>query len=830
MQKEIFPIVGMHCASCKSLIEKMVRKLDGVMNVNVNYATEKMIVEFDDHKTNLEQIGAKVASAGHYRLVTDKDGETVLSAPGGMQHDQHQEAMDVHTSAHDHAKMLKAGEYKKLKFKVGILGLGSIIFLVFMIWGIAFKINSVIPDPMELFGLVLGFRVFFLIQFLLATPLLFWGGADIFDSALTALKVRAANMDTLIALGTFTAWIFSTLVTFLPSIFSTVGQSLDVFFEAAVFISFFILLGRLLEARAKGQANDAITKLLHLQAKEATVIRNEMETKIPLSEVVVGDIVIVRPGEKVPLDGVIIEGSSAIDESMITGESLPVDKKNGDKVIGSTINKSGSFKFKTEKVGKETMLSQIIAMVEEAQGSSAPVQKLADQISSVFVPVVIVIAVIAFLFWLVVAPQIGLLGSGVSPLQFALFIAITVLIIACPCALGLATPTAVSVGMGKAALLGILIKNAETLEKFQKITTIVFDKTGTLTLGEPQVSSFDVMSGLDSKVVLNKELSLAELNKYLLGLASAIELNSEHPLSKAIVKFAGKTDLTVSNFRNFEGRGVRADADNHSILIGNKTLMEESQVISCAELDAKADEYKKSGKSIAYMAIDNKMLAVFAIGDKIKENAKETIAAIHKLGIKTVLLSGDNQATSTAVANQLGITQVFAQVLPADKHGVIKQLQQQKEIVAMVGDGINDAPALVQADIGVAMGTGTDVAIESGDIILVKGTLEKVVEAIQLSKDTMQVIKQNLGWAFMYNILGIPVAAGILFPVSGLLLSPIFASAAMAFSSFSVVINSVRLKSLNKQNKFISTAGYYLFIFAVVAVIIFGGIKLGILG
>jgi Cu+-exporting ATPase len=840
MQKEIFPIIGMHCASCKVLIEKMVRKLDGINSVNVNYATEKMIVEFDETKTNLSEITEKVASAGHYRLITSAEGQTVLSSANTMQHDQPHEAMQVHTSVHDHAKMLKAEEYTKLKFKVAILAVGSIIFLFFMLWGIIVKINPGIPDPMQLFGsvkVVFGetiweFQILFLAQFLLATPLLFWGGADIFDSAITALRVRAANMDTLIALGTFTAWLFSTLVTFLPSIFSAVGQSLDVFFEAAVFITFFILLGRLLEARAKGQANDAITKLLHLQAKEATVIRAGVETKIPLSEVVVGDIVLVRPGEKIPLDGVITEGNSAIDESMITGESLPVDKKTGDKVIGATINKSGSFKFRTEKIGKDTMLSQIITMVEEAQGSSAPVQKLADQISAVFVPIVIVIAILAFLFWLVVARQIGILGPDVNPLQFALFIAITVLIIACPCALGLATPTAVAVGMGKAALMGILIKNAETLEKFQKITTIVFDKTGTLTEGEPQVSSFDVMTGLDPETVFKKKLSPEAINNYLLSIASGIEAKSEHPLSRAIVKFAassGQNNLVVNNFRALEGKGVQAEVDSQAVLIGNQLLMQENQVTKCAELETKAEAYKSSGKSVAYMAIDKKLLAVFAIGDTIKASAKGTIAAIHKLGIKTVLLSGDNKLTAEAVAHQLGISSVFSQVLPADKLQIIKQLQQQKEIVAMVGDGINDAPALVQADIGVAMGTGTDVAIESGDIILVKGTLEKVVEAIQLSKDSMQIIKQNLGWAFMYNILGIPVAAGILFPFSGILLSPIFASAAMAFSSFSVVINSVRLKSLNARNKFVSTLGYYLLVILVVGLIVIGGVKLGVI-
>jgi len=768
MTRQTFPIVGMHCAACKRLIESIVSDLNGVKAVNVNYAAEKMFIEYDKEKISLEELEKAVASAGSYKLVTSGD-ETVLASP-------------------PEAKELKKKEYEKLKRTVMLIGLGSIFFWIIMGWMLVAKQFDSVDSLKEILGdlevetgpLNLKTPLLFVIQFLLATPILFIGGRQIFSSAFSALKVRAANMDTLIALGTSTAWIFSTIVTFFPKTFSSVADELDVFFEASIFIIFFIMLGRLLEARAKAQANDAIKKLFELQAKEATVVQDGKEIKISIDEVVIGDIVVVKPGEKIPVDGEIMQGATAIDESMITGESIPVEKTKGDNVVGSTINKTGNFQFKAEKIGKDTVLSQIIQMVEQAQGSSAPIQKLADQISSVFVPIVILIATFAFLFWFLL--------DG-SSLQFSIYVATTVLIIACPCALGLATPTAVMVGMGKAALNGILIKNAQSLEIAHKINTIVFDKTGTLTKGEPEVEEFMVMDHLE-KAGFEKQ--------QLLELAKAIEEKSEHPLSQAIVKFSGKkmtSKFEVQNFKAIEGRGVEAEIDNMRILLGNERLMKEEKVMKCAELGKTATKLRKTGKTIIYMSVDGKNLAIFAIADTIKNSSKKAIQELHEMDIKTIMLTGDNESAAQSIAKQLGIDKVYSEVLPKDKLEIIKELQKGNEqIVAMVGDGINDAPALAQADIGIAMGTGTDVAIESGDIVLVKGTLDKAIESIKLSKSTMVIIKQNLGWAFGYNMLSIPIAAGVLYPFFGVLLSPMIASATMAFSSVSVVLNSLRLK------------------------------------
>lgn len=825
MTKQIYPIIGMHCASCKMLIEKMVGKVEGVKSVNVNYASEKMTVELDpegEHRNAhlLENIKKAVASAGSYKLIDNKGGDTVLASPPEAKKIESNNEMshgsghhDTSTSsAHSHAAMLKREEYQKLKRKVTLVGITAIPFLGIMIWMIL-KAFGVIMGGHAPFGFVefeqFDYRVnlFFLAQFILATPILFWGGSQFFSSTWSALKARAANMDTLIALGTTTAWIFSTVVTFTPQLFDNI--EVDVFFEAAVFIIFFILLGRLLEARAKGQANDAIKKLLELQAKEATVLRDGEEKKIPINQVLTGDIIIVRPGEKVPVDGTITKGSSTIDESMVTGESLPVTKSEGAEVIGSTINKTSTFQFEAQKVGSETMLSQIIKMVEEAQGTTAPIQKLADRISSVFVPIVIVIAILAFLFWILIAPNLGLVDDGTNVLQLATYIATTILIIACPCALGLATPTAVMVGTGKAAGKGILIKDAEALELAHKIDTIVFDKTGTLTKGLPEVTDFEFIKDLDSK----------EIHSF----AYAIENLSEHPLSNAIASYSedkqNKEPVEVDKFKAIEGRGVSGEISGKTVLLGNRRLMDENSINLDKELSNKADNLISEGKTTIYMSIDSKHVAVFALADTIKDESKQAVEQLHALGIKVVMLTGDNQKTAEAIASQLGIDEVIAEVLPGDKADKIKALQKDllgaqsdKRVVAMVGDGINDAPALAQADIGIAMGTGTDVAIEAGDIVLVKGTLDKVIETIKLSKMTLGVIKQNLFWAFGYNVISIPVAAGLLYLPFSLLLSPIIASAAMAFSSISVVFNSVRLKSLTEKNKVVSDMIFYAFI------------------
>ncbi|MCC7290126.1 heavy metal translocating P-type ATPase [bacterium] len=776
MKKEIYPVIGMHCASCKSLIENSVSEVDGVKNISVNFASEKMNVEYDETKTSLDKIKEAVSNVGSYKLVTEqKDNEMKMDMPG-----------------HDHMAMLKEEEFGKIKASVIWSGIGAIPFLIFMIWMILFN-NNLTMNPMDLFGeisLSNGYSIslFFLIQFALATPILFIAGKAIFQSALTALKVPTANMDTLIAVGTFTAWAFSTVVTFAPSLFSGLKESPEVFFEAAVFIIFFILLGRLLEANAKGKTNSAIQKLLQLQAKEAMILRDGKFVKVQISEILVGDTILLKPGEKVAVDGVISEGQSTLDESMITGESMPVTKGIGDTVVGGTINKSGSVHYTAQKIGSDTMLSQIIKIVEEAQSSQAPIQKLADKVSSVFVPVVIVISLFSFLFWLFIAPRLGLIGVDTNQFQLAIYIATTVLIIACPCALGLATPTAIMVGSGNGAGKGILLKNAEALEIAHKIDTVVFDKTGTLTIGRPEVTDF---------------LSIRGLSIQELSIIKSLEDISEHPLSRAITgyietKYKEVEPLKIENFKNNEGMGVEGNFEKNQVVVGNSKLITQRGIALSNDVNEKYLKLGSEAKSTVFIAINNEIVAIIGIADIVKEESKEAIGKLHSMSIKTVMLTGDNNQIAQSIANQLGIDKVVADVLPTQKAQAIDDIKAEnpKSIIAMVGDGVNDAPALAKADIGIAMGTGTDIAIESGDIILIKGDLNKLIDAIELSRNTMKVIKQNLFWAFGYNIIGIPIAAGLLYPVLGILLSPIIAGGAMAFSSVSVVLNSLRLKNM----------------------------------
>ncbi|HRN71160.1 MAG TPA: copper-translocating P-type ATPase, partial [Candidatus Woesebacteria bacterium] len=674
-------------------------------------------------------------------------------------------------------------------------GIGTIPFLIIMLW-MAFGMQLQWPDLDMLLGEIildnLNIRISLLhfLQLMLATPILFFGGKDIFKSAISAWRVQSSNMDTLIALGTFTAWIYSTVVTFFPRIFQGIDGGSEAYFEAAVFIIFFILLGRLLEMRAKGNAADAIKALFQLQAKDATVIRQGKEIQIPIEQVQVGDTIVVKPGGKFPVDGIVQSGISEVDESMITGESMPVSKKKGEQIIGATINKSGFITYKATKVGSDTLLAQIITLVEEAQATEAPIQRLADTISAIFVPTVISIAVIAWIFWFFVAPAIGLIGSA-QAFPFATYIAITILIIACPCALGLATPTAVMVGTGKAAAQGILIKNAEALEIAHKINTIVFDKTGTLTKGKPEVISY-------------------ELDETYNSLLYSVEKQSHHPLAEAIVSYLENkmgsriksgmmNKIKVADFKDISGKGIQAKVTNKQVVIGTESLMKEMNIKIDKKLLEKAHEFQQKAQTVSFITIDKTIVGLVGIADSIKENAKEAIAKLHRMNIKTVMITGDNKITANVVAKELGIDTVLAEVLPKDKADKIKELQNNRHnIVAMVGDGINDAPALAQADIGIAMGTGTDVAMATGDIILVTGTLEKVVDSIEISKETIGIIKQNLFWAFGYNVVGIPIAAGLLYPGFGLLLSPIMASLAMALSSISVVGNSLRLKYLVK--------------------------------
>jgi len=760
--KKTFPIIGMHCASCKALIEDVVSDLAGVTSVGVNYATEKMTIEYDPQKVDISALKKSVASAGSYELVDNSYEETVKQ-------ESHEMTLDGD---------MRVKRYVMLKNTIFWLGIGSIPFAFIMIWMTTGMFLGLMM-PEEVFGSLFFFH---LMQFLIATPILFIGGKEIFQSAVSALKVKASNMDTLIALGTGMAWIYSTIVTFFPNTFAGVSGGTEVYFEAAVFIIFFIMLGRLLEMRAKGKASEAIKALLHLQAKEATVIRNKKEIIIPIDEVVVGDIIIIKPGQKLPVDGIVSIGSTSIDESMVTGESLPVEKNIGDAVIGATINTSGSFQYRATKVGADTLLSQIIQMVEDAQATEAPIQRLADKVASVFVPSVISIAFVAWIFWLFIAPQFGIISDS-SALQFAIYIAITVLIIACPCALGLATPTAVMVGTGMAAARGILIKDAKALEIAHKIDTIVFDKTGTLTLGKPEVQTFEIES------------------KYI-SLLYSIEKQSHHPLADAVVrhikstKFRVKPGMTIDKFKDISGKGVEGVIDGKKVVVGTGRFMKELKVEIPPNFDKLANKLREKAQTVSFIAVGDEVVGLIGIADSIKEDAIDVISKLKSRGIRTVMITGDNQKTAEVIGKHLGIDEVFAEVLPGEKAEKIRELQLNGQIVAMVGDGINDAPALATADIGIAMGTGTDVAIATGDIVLVKGTLEKVVESIDVSQKTLLVIKQNLFWAFGYNIIGIPVAAGILFPFFGILLSPIIASIAMAFSSVSVVGNSLRLRYL----------------------------------
>ncbi len=815
MITKIYPIVGMHCAACKNLIEKMVGKLEGVSEVVVNYAAEQMKVVYDENKITLKDLMTAVGSAGSYRLITTETNQTILADPN-----QAKKISSVQIDPHDHAATLRQQEYLHLQRKVWWVGFASLPFLVIMIFMVA-AMFEFIDMPMSPMGYLtiekFGYQIdlFYLLQFLVATPIIFIGGKQFFQSAGAALRVKSANMDTLIALGTFVAWLYSTIVTFAPFIFTDL--SVEVFFEAGVFITFFILLGRLLEARAKGQTSDAIKALLQLGAKEATVVRGDKEIKISISQVVKGDILVVRPGEKIPVDGVIVQGASTIDESMVTGESMPVEKKIGDVVIGATINKIGSFRMRVERVGSGTLLAQIIKMVRDAQGSVPPIQKLVDKIASVFVPIVVTIAVLALVFWLWLAPSLGLIPTDINTFQLAVYIALTILIIACPCALGLATPTAVMVGSGKAARNGILIKDATALEWANKIKKIVFDKTGTLTKGEPAVNEWQVAENDNQEEILR--------------LAYAVEHLSEHPLSTAITNYARQNNLTndleVERFQNLVGLGVKAEIAGKKIILGNDKLFRE-QNISIVIFAKQAAKWKNAGQTLVYMGIDNRAVALFALADVVKNEAKESLTRLRALGITTIMLTGDNEVTARAIANQLGIDEVIAEVLPQDKADIIKKLQKETTgKIAMVGDGINDAPALAQADIGIAMGTGTDVAIETGSIVLVKGSLDKVVETIELSRLTFGIIKQNLFWAFGYNVVAIPVAAGILYTAFGLLLSPIIAAAAMAFSSISVVLNSIRLKRLTVKNKNLSNLFFYIFIFIFVSLVFYFGIILG---
>jgi Cu+-exporting ATPase len=731
------PIQGMHCASCVRAIEKALIRERGITKATVNLASEKAKIDYIPSMISLSEMKKVIEQTGYKVLDLPEEGEL-----------------------EDFEAQIRENEYRKLKKKL-IFGLilGLIIFFGSMPHWFPW-IPSVLNN--------------FCVLWILATPVQFWIGWQFYSGAWSAFKHRNADMNTLIVVGTSAAYLYSVVAAVFPSFFEAGGIKPDVYFDTSAMIIVLILFGRLLEAKAKGRTSDAIKKLIGLRPKTARVRRNGEEKDIPIGEVVVGDEILVRPGEKIPVDGMVLTGSSAVDESMITGESIPVGKKAGDNVIGATINKTGSFRFRATRVGKDTALAQIIKLVQDAQGSKAPIQRLADVIASYFVPVVISIAIATFVIWFNFGPE--------PALTFSLLNFVAVMIVACPCALGLATPTAVMVGTGKGAENGILIKGGESLETAHKIDTIVFDKTGTLTKGEPEVTDLRVTNDFEEDKILQ--------------ITASIEKMSEHPLGEAIVRKADEKEIALlepDDFHAIRGRGIEARIDGKTVLIGSEQLMEEKNV-DIHDFKDLAANFSQEGKTSIYVALEGRAAGLVAVADTLKDDATRALESLKARGIEVIMLTGDNRHTAQAIAAKAGILRVLPEVLPEDKVEQIKRLQSEGKKVAMVGDGINDAPALAQADIGIAIGSGTDVALEAADITLIRDELGGVAKAIALSQQTIKAIKQNLFWAFFYNTLGIPIAAGILYPFFGILLSPIIASAAMAFSSVSVVSNSLRLR------------------------------------
>ena len=760
----------MHCASCAGIIEKTFKKTEGVHSAEVNYGTEKAKVAFDESKTNAQELSKKIEPLG-YTLALDQE----------MSHDhggQSAEAMGM--SADEHAAHLGLNQSKKEKLaevaSMRTMLLSAIPIAIFaaiiMGW-----------DILAQYGVVgeMSYTVKEFVHHLLpilATYILFVVGKPYLLGFYRFLRYGKANMDTLIGIGTTAAFLYSFAVTAFEEALRPFINVDYQYYDVTIVVITFIALGKYLEARSKIKTGDAIEKLLNLQAKTALVIRDGKEVEISVNEVKHGDLIIVKPGAKIPVDGVITEGSSFIDESMVTGEPMPAQKKIGDSVVSGTINTSGSFTFKATKVGSETLLAQIIKMVEDAQGSKAPIQALADKISAVFVPIVLVIAFLTLGAWLIVGSQY--LGFS-QALSFGLVSFVGILVIACPCALGLATPTAIIVGVGKGAKEGILIKDAATLEKLHKVNTVVVDKTGTITKGKPTLVDIQNLSDLkDDEIV---------------SILASLEKKSEHPIAHAIVNYAQEKNLSVSDVSDFEGiqgKGLKGSIKDTEYFVGNAKLVSDLKV----SFDiTKLNEFTSQGKTPVILSTKEKVLGFVMVADEIKAESVEAVKNLHALGIKVVMLTGDDEKAAKYIASLVGIDDVVAHVLPEDKLKKIQGLQSQGRVVAMAGDGVNDAPALAQADVGIAMGTGTDVAIESAGITLLGGDISKLVKAIKLSKITMRGIKQNLFWAFIYNIVGIPLAAGALYPVFGWLLNPVFAGFAMAMSSVSVVSNSLRIKA-----------------------------------
>ena len=727
--KNSFPVLGMTCASCAGSAESIVKHQEGVVNASVNFATGNLTVEYLPNMTDAYRLQKAVQSVGYDLLIEEETKQ--------------QETLEA----------IHEKKFNQLRTKTTwavILSLPVVVIGMFFM-------NMPYADP---------------IMWAFSTPVVLWLGRDFFVNAWKQAKHRSANMDTLVALSTGIAYAFSVFNMLFADFWHQRGLHAHVYFEAAAVIIAFILLGKLLEEKAKGSTSSAIKKLMGLQPNTVIVIQADgTEKQTPIEEVNAGDIILVKPGEKIAVDGMVSSGSSYVDESMLSGEPVPVLKNKNEKVFAGTINQKGSFQFEALKVGKETMLAQIIKMVQDAQGSKAPVQKLVDKIAGIFVPVVILIAILTFIVWFFLGGDNGVVQG--------LLAAVTVLVIACPCALGLATPTAIMVGVGKGAGNGILIKDAESLELAKKVDAIILDKTGTITEGRPQVADIQWLNNDDT----TKDILLS------------IEKQSEHPLAEAVVNhLSGVAALTLSNFDSITGKGAKADHNNETYFVGNKKLLAENNISIPNQLQPHTDEWGKQSNTVIWFSDSKQALSVIAISDKVKATSVAAIKEIQDMGIDLYMLTGDNEATAKAIAQQTGIRHYKAEVLPQHKADFVKELQRQGKTVAMVGDGINDSTALATADVSIAMGKGSDIAMEVAKMTIISSDLTKIPQAIRLSKQTVATIKQNLFWAFIYNLIGIPIAAGILYPINGFLLNPMIAGAAMALSSVSVVSNSLRLK------------------------------------
>lgn len=821
-EKIILNISGMTCANCVRRIEEGLRQITGVLRANVNIATEKAFIEYDAGMININSLQSKISDLGYESFVDSGEpssvpGKVTISV-GGMTcaacvrrvenalkeiegvrdasvnlataratvtHEHawgglaaleraitdygYQYLGEIDSSGQDKAEAANLRDLKELKLKVTC---GAVLSLIIFFGSMQHWFN---------FLHAIDRQTMLYAMFVLTAPAVFWIGSRFFIGAIKAARQKTSDMNTLVAVGALSAYLYSAAATFFPQFFMQAGVMPHVYYDGAAMIVTLILVGRLLEAKAKGKTSMAIKQLLRLKPKTAHLWRDGSSIDVGADEVKVNDILLVKPGESIPVDGLVLTGESTIDESMLTGESMPVSKKSGQKVFAATINKMGSFTFRATGIGAQTALAQIIRLVEEAQGSKAPIQRLADKVASIFVPVVFVIAFLTFVVWFFIPAD--------SNFSRALINFVSVLVIACPCAMGLATPTAIMVGTGLGAQSGILIKGAEALEKVHKLTVIVFDKTGTLTCGEPVVTDIVAANGF--------------LEEKVLAYGATLEAHSEHPLARAILKRANESNIGIfapEKFIAFSGMGASAYLQGKLCLIGNRILMQKENIFTSA-LDEVAEKLALEGKTVVYVAQEKEAFGLIAMADVPKSSAKNAIVNLQDRGLKVAMVTGDNKGTAEAIARQLGIDRVLAEVLPENKTEEIRKLQRSGEVVAMVGDGINDAPALAAADVGIAIGAGTDVAIEASDITLMRDDLLSVPQAIILSEKTMKVIKQNLFWAFFYNVVGIPIAAGVLYPFSGILLNPEYAAAAMALSSVSVVSNSLRLRRVWRKQK-----------------------------